>query len=43
MHYRSLRWHETSVRLLMTDGTQQLSFDEIAELHLPPADDWKCW
>jgi hypothetical protein len=36
--FRSLRWGDGQVRLLLDDGTSQLTFDQIAELHLPLAD-----
>ncbi len=41
LHFRSLRWQEASVRLLLDDGQTQLLFEEIAELHMPPIDPWE--
>lgn len=40
LQFRSLRWQEASVRLLLEDGQTQLLFDEIAELHMPASDPW---
>ncbi len=42
--FRSLRWGETAVRLLLADvdaaGTLEVPFADIAELHLPAIDSW---
>lgn len=39
--FRSLRWNETGVRLLVEQGATTVAFDQIAELHLPLADSWE--
>jgi hypothetical protein len=41
--FRSLRWQAEGVRLLMAEGTSEVPFSEIAELHLPRFDAWEAW
>ena len=41
IEYRSLRWNESSVRLLTEQGAVSLALDELAELHLPRLDAWE--
>ena len=41
--FRGLRWSKTSVRLLVEQETRDVTFDEIAELHLPSVDPWEAW
>ncbi len=44
MHtYRTLRWSEESVTLLTADGIKELSFADLAEIHLPKLDPWHCY
>ncbi len=41
--YRALRWQSDSVRLLLDDGPSEVSFTQIAELHLPRQDAWDAY
>lgn len=38
--FRTLRWSESGVTLLTTDGVKELSFADLAEIHLPKSDPW---
>jgi hypothetical protein len=40
LKFRSLRWQQTAVRVLLEEGTAELPFSQIAELHLPRQDPW---
>ena len=40
LRYRALRWATSSVVLLLDDGTRELAFDELAELHMPVSNPW---
>jgi hypothetical protein len=42
-NFRSLRWLPDGVRLLVAEGTVEVPFSEIAELHLPRLDPWEAW
>ena len=39
--FRSLRWLETGVRVLLEEGTHDVPFGEMAELHLPAVSPWE--
>jgi hypothetical protein len=39
--FRSIRWNEDGVRLLLEEGTVQVPLDHILELHMPRADAWE--
>jgi hypothetical protein len=41
--FRSLRWTDAGVRLLLEQGTTQAPFDQIAELHMPKVDPWDAY
>jgi hypothetical protein len=41
--FRSLRFSQGGARLLLDEGTRDVAFDRIAELHLPRADAWDCY
>ena len=41
--FRSLRWSDESVRLLLAEGTSEVHFSQIAELHLPRLDPWDAY
>jgi hypothetical protein len=41
--YRSLRWLETGVRVLLEEGTHDVPFGEMAELHLPAISPWESY
>jgi hypothetical protein len=41
--FRTLRWSESSVTLLSTEGVKELSFADLAEVHLPKLDAWTCY
>lgn len=41
--FRTLRWSETGVTLLTTDGIKELSFSDLAEVHMPSQDPWTCY
>ena len=41
--YRALRWTEEGVRLLLAEGTSEVPFSQIAELHLPSQDAWNAY
>lgn len=41
--FRSLRWSETGVTLLINDAVQNLPFADLAEVHLPRRDPWDAW
>lgn len=41
--FRSLRWSKNSVRLLLEQEARDVSFDQIAELHLPRPVPWDAW
>ncbi len=38
--FRTLRWSDGGVTLLTTDGVKELSFADLAEIHLPMHDPW---
>ncbi len=38
--FRTLRWSDDAVTLLTADGIKELSFADIAEVHLPKQDPW---
>ena len=38
--FRSLRWSDDGVIVLLADGPRRAPFNDIAELHLPRADNW---
>lgn len=41
--YRSLRWTSQGVRLLRDQGTIEVAFGDLAELHLPRIDPWHAY
>lgn len=41
--YRSLRWLDTGVRVLLEENTNDVPFSEIAELHLPAVSPWESY
>jgi hypothetical protein len=41
LSFRSLRWGQASVRLLLDDGASEVPWTRVAELHLPVADPWE--
>ena len=41
--FRSLRWSEAAVRLLVDDGAQEIPLDRLAAIHLPAADPWEAY
>lgn len=41
--FRTLRWSEGAITLLTADGIKELSFTDIAEVHLPKLDPWVCY
>jgi hypothetical protein len=41
--FRSLRWTNQGVLVLLADGTRRASFSELAELHLPRRDEWDAY
>ncbi|MBS0210876.1 MAG: hypothetical protein JSS27_18185 [Planctomycetes bacterium] len=41
--FRSLRWADTGVRLLLDQGTSLVPWEQIAELHLPARPAWSSW
>ncbi len=41
--YRSLRWADGKVVLLLDVGTRQVAFDDIAELHFPQQNQWRAY
>jgi hypothetical protein len=41
--YRSLRFGPTGARLLLDEGTQNVPFADMAELHLPRSDPWQSY
>jgi hypothetical protein len=41
--YRSLRFNATGVRLLLDEGTQNVPFADMAELHLPRSEPWDAY
>lgn len=41
--FRSLRWTDTGVRLLLEQGTVLVTWEQMAELHLPARPAWECW
>lgn len=41
--YRTLRWGETEIQILTREGLKSVPFSDIAELHLPEKDEWKCY
>jgi len=43
VRFRSVRWGRGELRLLIDDGISQVSFDRIAEIHLPESDPWDAW
>ena len=38
--FRTLRWSETAITALTTDGIKEFSFDDLAEIHFPHQDPW---
>jgi hypothetical protein len=43
IEFRGLRWSKKSIRLLLEHETREVSFGEIAELHLPRPAPWDVW
>lgn len=43
VRFRSLRWSESAVRLLVDDGAQEIPFGRLAEIHLPETDPWEAY
>ncbi|HJT34003.1 MAG TPA: hypothetical protein VJ783_18300 [Pirellulales bacterium] len=43
VRFRSLRWSESAVRLLVDDGAQEIPLDRLAAIHLPEADPWEAY
>jgi hypothetical protein len=41
--FRSLRWVEDGVRLLLEEETSHVPLDQIAEIHLPSLDAWQAY
>lgn len=41
--FRSVRLQETSALLLLEEGTAEVPFTELAELHFPAQDAWECY
>lgn len=41
--FRALRWQTDSVRLLLADGSSEIPFSQIGELHLPRQDLWEAY
>lgn len=41
--FRTLRWSDGAVTLLTADGIKELSFADVAEIHLPKLDPWICY
>lgn len=41
--FRAIRFSETGALLLKQDGTQRVSFGELAELHMPETDFWQLY
>ena len=41
--FRSLRWSDGAITLLTNDGVKELTFGELAEVHLPKVDPWNCY
>jgi hypothetical protein len=43
IEFRGLRWSKNSVRVLLESETRDVTFDQIAELHLPRPAPWEAW
>lgn len=43
IRFRSLRWGDAAVRLLVDDGAQEIPFGRLAAIHLPEADGWEAY
>lgn len=43
VRFRSLRWSESAVRLLVDDGAQEIPFGQLAAIHLPETDPWQAY
>lgn len=43
VRFRSLRWSESAVRLLVDDGAQEIPLGRLAAIHLPEADPWEAY
>lgn len=41
--FRSVRWLESGVRLLVDSNSREFAFTDLAELHLPRQDSWSAW
>jgi len=41
--FRTLRWDADQLRFLTTDGVRDVSWDDLAELHLPQQDAWNAY
>jgi hypothetical protein len=41
--YRGVKWTETGLRVLRDDGPTDVSFHEVAELHMPRREPWDAW
>ena len=41
--FRTLRWSESAVTLLTTEGVKEVPFADLAEVHLPKLDAWTCY
>ena len=43
LSFRSMRWGQGVVRLLIDDGANEVPLSQIAELHLPAIDSWEAY
>jgi len=41
--FRTLRWSDSAVTLLTTDGIKEFGFEDLAEVHLPRQDPWTAY
>jgi hypothetical protein len=41
--FRAARWLESGVRLLVDSESREVSYSDLAELHLPRLDSWPAW
>ena len=43
LRFRSLRWANNSITLLLDDGIQEVFFDDLLEIHFPQPDVWAAY
>ncbi|MBT3202193.1 MAG: PDZ domain-containing protein, partial [Phycisphaerales bacterium] len=43
LRFTSLRWYDGGVRVLLEKGLRRIPVNQLAEIHMPPADQWETY